>query len=441
MARKAEAPKGEAFLPCTSAAELRKMAKRADNGIDSIRYMAMYMRKCGREIKEISDIIGSPHETVRRWLTRAHREGIAAVPHRKGGSHCKITLEQRAELFTDVILTRPWEHGYETNAWDDRTARMHVEKTCGQPYSPSGAHRLFRRIGLHPMSPRPEHPLALDAEEQEAKARSIRTRMQYLYRQGFKVQGGEDECHVRVNDRPTRALGATGCRPQTVPSSGPGGSVTLFVAVVEGAVCIMRSKTGGNGKEFIRFTDILTERFGKVVLLIDNASYHKSPPVNEHLKKNHDRLRVIYLPRYTPPMAIAETEMGPIKRAVARRTPESKKDVWTALCAAGEKGEIPVSKLFDWMRIRDPGRKSRADGPAYERDGDVIIIRRSSLPEAPKRAKLSKGRKDEDDNILSFEEYTNLPECILESDGPLIEPYKLIPCSVLRNIPPGLARP
>ena len=85
MARNAEAPKGGAFLPGTSAAELRKMAKRADNGIDSIMYMAMYMRKCGREITEISDNIGFPHETVRRWLTRAHREGIAAVPRRKGG--------------------------------------------------------------------------------------------------------------------------------------------------------------------------------------------------------------------------------------------------------------------------------------------------------------------------------------------------------------------
>ena len=40
MTRKDEAPKGEAFLPGTSAAELREMAKRADNGIDSIRYSA-----------------------------------------------------------------------------------------------------------------------------------------------------------------------------------------------------------------------------------------------------------------------------------------------------------------------------------------------------------------------------------------------------------------
>ena len=48
--RKAEAPKGKAFLPGVSAEEVRTMAKRASNGIDSIRYMAMYMRKRGQEI-------------------------------------------------------------------------------------------------------------------------------------------------------------------------------------------------------------------------------------------------------------------------------------------------------------------------------------------------------------------------------------------------------
>jgi len=62
---------------------------------------------------------------------------------------------------------------------------------------------------------------ALEHIVQEARARSIRARMQYLYRQGFKVQGGEDECRARVNDRPARALGATGYRPQAVQSSGP----------------------------------------------------------------------------------------------------------------------------------------------------------------------------------------------------------------------------
>ena len=85
MPRKAEAPKGEVFLPGVSAEELRMMSKRAPSGIDSIRYMAMYMRKIGWEIAVIATGLGSTAETIRRWLTLAHREGIGSVPHVKKG--------------------------------------------------------------------------------------------------------------------------------------------------------------------------------------------------------------------------------------------------------------------------------------------------------------------------------------------------------------------
>lgn len=61
MGRKCEAPKGEAFMPGTSAAELSEMGKRTDNGMDTYRYIVMSMRKRGMEIKEIADSLSLPH--------------------------------------------------------------------------------------------------------------------------------------------------------------------------------------------------------------------------------------------------------------------------------------------------------------------------------------------------------------------------------------------
>lgn len=84
MGRKGEAPKGEAFLPGTSAKGLREKCRRADNGMDAIRYMAMSMRKRGMELGEIAAALDTSHETIRRWITRAHREGLAGAP-RGGG--------------------------------------------------------------------------------------------------------------------------------------------------------------------------------------------------------------------------------------------------------------------------------------------------------------------------------------------------------------------
>lgn len=366
------------------------------------------------------------------------------MPRRKGGGHARLTVEQRGELFADILLGRPSEFGHQSNTWNDATARDHIEQKFKVVYSHSGAHRLLRRIGLHPMSPRPEHPLALGEREQEARARAIRARLQSLRRQGFKVHGGEDECHVKVNERPTRALGASGCGPSTVPSYEPGGTVTLFVAVMEGVLYIMRSKTGGNGREFIRFCDMLLERNDKVAMLTDNVSYHKSKLVQAHLLANYSRLRLIYLPPYTPAMAIAETEMGPIKRAVARRTPESKRDVWPALCAAAERGEVPVSKLFDWMRFADPAAAAAGPGQGrresgYECDGDLITVWSASPTGPPRRISFKKEEKRKDAG-LSLEEYLKIPKSILKPNGALLESFNSIPNCIIRNPPAGLVR-
>ena len=202
MPRKAEAPKGEVFLPGVSAEELRMMSKRAPSGIDSIRYMAMYMRKIGWEIAVIATGLGSTAETIRRWLTLAHREGIGSVPHVKKGAPCRLSVEQRGQLASDIASTRPLDHGLEGSAWDYKTVRLYIKKKFGVDYTYNGTHRLLQRLGIRPMAPRPAHPKGLGEGEQYESKRTMRAHAKSISKEGFKVQGGAGEVHIVVNDRP-----------------------------------------------------------------------------------------------------------------------------------------------------------------------------------------------------------------------------------------------
>ena len=65
MPKKAEAPKGKALFPQTSAGDLIDMGKRAINGIDPVRYTAMRMLKRGWEIDRIAEGPGRSPETIR----------------------------------------------------------------------------------------------------------------------------------------------------------------------------------------------------------------------------------------------------------------------------------------------------------------------------------------------------------------------------------------
>ena len=182
----------------------------------------------------------------------------------------------------------------------------------------------------------------------------MRAHTQSLFRQGFKIQVGEDEVHIAVNERPARGLGMTGGRPVPVPSSEPKGRLTCFVGLVEGAVYIKQAKKNANTEEFIEFCEMLLQLFDKVALWVDNAGYHKSKHFEKYRRESRDRLRVIYLPEYTPPLSVAEIGMGPITRAVAKRSPKSREETWAALCDAAAAGDIPVKGMFGWMRIYDP---------------------------------------------------------------------------------------
>ena len=236
----------------------------------------------------------------------------------------------------------------------------------------------------------------------------------------------------------TKGLGMTGCGPVSVPSSEPKGRLTCFVALVEGAVYIMPADKNANTEEFIKFCEMLLRLFGKLALRVDNASYHKSKKFRKFLRKNRDRLRVNYLPEYTPALSVSETEMGPIKRAVAKRSPKDKEGVWSALCDAAAAGDIPVNKLFGWMRIRDPDPGPTVLAPKYEYDGELIIVRSDSPPEAPPERARIRSPPEED---LTLEEFKSLPKSIFDPGGTLLKPFMSLPTNALRKLPVGLYTP
>ena len=440
MPKKAEAPQGGAFLPQTSAEELIDMAKRATNGIDAVKYTAMHMRKLGWEIDLIAKGLGRSPETIRRWLTLAHRKGIGSVPHVKKGTPCRLSVEERGQLAYHITSTRPIDHGLGVSTWDYKTVRLHIKSKFGKEYTYNGTHRLLQRMGIRPMAPRPIHPNGLSEEEQYEFKRTARAQAQSFYRQGFKVQGGVDEVHIVTNERPTKGLGMKGARPMSVPSSVDKGRLSCFVALVEAAMYIMPALKNANTAEFIRFCEMLLKLVGKAVIWIDNARYHRSKRFEKYLEENRSRLRVIYLPEYTPPLAVAETAMGPIKRAVARRSPKNREEAWGAMCDAAAAGDLPVNKMFGWMRIYDPNPEPTVRAPKYEHDDEMIIVRSDSLPEpAPKRARI-KSTSVEDD-ILTFEEFKKLPASVFDSAGHVLKPFLSLPTGALRNMSAGLCTP
>jgi transposase len=59
--------------------------------------------------------------------------------------------------------------------------------------------------------------------------------------------------------------------------------------------------------------------YGKVILVIDSVSYHKSKKTLKFYEENKDRLKVIYLPKYSPKMNPTEQVWRKMNKWLATR--------------------------------------------------------------------------------------------------------------------------
>ena len=132
----------------------------------------------------------------------------------------------------------------------------------------------------------------------------------------------------------------TGKRFSANVISAIGADGTLVFEIFEGTCDEIR---------FLDFLDKLLEHFAerKIFLIVDNASFHKSPAV-EYWLLDHPRMELFYLPPYAPELNPDELLNQDVHTHVARRRPSNvaKLVILTVEYLATRTSEI-VSKYFD----------------------------------------------------------------------------------------------
>lgn len=73
-----------------------------------------------------------------------------------------------------------------------------------------------------------------------------------------------------------------------------------------------------DAKVFLTFLEHLVEKYpnGKTVMILDNARIHHAKLIQPFLEQNKDKLKLVYLPPYSPQLNIVEGLWGWLKKAV-----------------------------------------------------------------------------------------------------------------------------
>jgi transposase len=193
----------------------------------------------------------------------------------------------------------------------------------GIDYSGQNVGRILKMLGFSPQRP------AYQAHQQDPEKRRQWTEeifpglVKRAEKEGAKIFFA-DEAGCR-NDHQSGTTWAPAGETPVVKFTAKRESIGMISAIsMRGAMSWMIFEGAMNSTRFIEFLKELTRDVrGKIFLVVDNVSYHKSAEVNAWAEKHENRIELFFLPGYSPDLNPDEWVWKNVKNDnVARIVPD-----------------------------------------------------------------------------------------------------------------------
>ena len=258
------------------------------------RIKAVLMYDTGYSIDEISGVLLLSDEGIRKHLIDYH--GQAKLKPDNGGSYSKLSADQEMKII---------EHLEVNNYVYARDIGAYIANEYGVTYTLVGIIKLLHRLGFSYKKPK-LIPGKLDIEKQEE------FKLQYILLKGNLSKDEAiyfmDSVHPQYQTR-ARFGWIRKNTTKTLPSFSGWKRKHIIGAInLEDLSVTTTDNPKVNGGYIIEFLTKLEEGNPgrrKIYLICDNAGYHKSNKVKEHLKNS--KIELIFLPPYSP-------NLNPIER-------------------------------------------------------------------------------------------------------------------------------
>ena len=340
-------PEGAEFMPNVSLECLDRCHKEQRPGIEKCKLRAAQLRKRGKGIREASRIMGIAYSTIRDWLVRLHRTGPKSRFNKKpGGGRRKLSADVMATV-SEWIRHDPPEYGFTEGGWQLNMIQEMLRKTMGiTECKPRTLQRALGRIGCAYIKPRSVPYNSKPQDVQETFKTSFQTDAREYAREGYYI-ATQDETHVLRCQSPDYAWRHSDAKAQT-ESSYSRESVSIFGMLGKDGHHMMITDSA-NATEFIKFLKEILRIHPKIVLVLDNASYHKAKIVQEFVESTNGALILVWLPAYTPQLNPIETQWRVLKRLLADRYFETLDDLKEAITDLIQNNRIKAVKLHDYL--------------------------------------------------------------------------------------------
>jgi len=305
----------------------------------------------GRPHKAIAADLGLTPRTVQRWLNAYLDGGIEALVPRKARGHDPAIPDHLAGEIRRWVIEGPAAQGLDRANWTHAELADHLRKTHGIMASRSAMQRFCRRHDIRPYRPTYRHLRGDPVKQAEAAEDLAELRTQA--EAGELVLLSQDEARFPMVPTLTATLGVKGHRP-TVGTRDCKDLLYAFAVVniltaavhanlLESPARAKRvtgvSKTRRMQEAFAAHLRHVAriypaDRYKRVVLVIDNAPWHRGGPIDVALAEC-SHLEFYRLPSYSPHLNVIERFWKLLRRRASHnRLFESLSDLKRSLRAS-----------------------------------------------------------------------------------------------------------
>ena len=284
----------------------------------------------GGEVKAIAKIFGICRQSLHRWMRAYHKDGEAALLARKKGKPKRMLLPWQCAQIVKAISDKCPEQlklpGFWL--WTRNAVRLLIQTRFGITMSVSTVGRYLRQWGLTPQKPA--------RRSYQRDARACQRWMEEEY-PSIRVQANKekatilwgDECGFRSDHQTGTSYSKKGKTP-VIPATGDRFRCNMVSAIDNNGHLYFKMFDGSfTVQVFIEFMQrLVNQSKRKVFLIVDNLSVHKSAKVSKWIEKNRTRIRLFFLPKYSPDLNPDEYLNNDVKsNAVGRRRARNRQEL------------------------------------------------------------------------------------------------------------------
>jgi transposase len=289
--------------------------------LEKLRIRAVRQIEDGESPEVVIKALGMNRRTIYKWIALYREGGIAGLKARPlSGRPLKLSGAMLRWIFKTVTTKNPLQLKFVFALWTREMVRNLIEKQYGIKLSVVSVGRLLKKLGLSCQKPLmrafQQDPVVVQQWIEEDYPRI----KQLARRQKAEIYF-EDEAGIRSDHHFGTTWGMKGTTP-VVKTTGARFSMNMISAITsKGKMKFMTYSGKMKAAVFCEFLKRLIHNAPtKIFLILDGHPVHRSSQVKKFVQSTKEKLRLFYLPPYSPELNPDELVWNNVKSKIGRST-------------------------------------------------------------------------------------------------------------------------